>query len=648
MANDDAGGGAYYKYNTDDANNANATAQQQDEYWTDSDEGIDLYFVIFLSLLAITLVASKVLHDMPKVAAILPEAGLTIIIGAIAGLIIYESTPISHHNGYNGDDGNDYDDNYQHSNAEFVAEGLLSFSPKVFFFVLLPPIIFNSGYTLKREVFFRHIMPVSLFACAGTMISTFVVAMSLQIIKQLGWFGADFKPYFTELLTFGALISATDPVSTLAVFQAKKVDPQLFYLVFGESVLNDAVGLVLFKTLSKFVGSEDNMETIIHAFLDFLMDFLFGFIGSMIFGILAGLGSALFLKKVDMRHTPTLELSLFVLIMYLPFFFAELFELSGIVTILFTGISARRYASHNLSTETDETVDSLFRLIAHLAETSIFLELGMSVIALSDKFKYEWKFAGWATLACLLGRALHVYPLRQAYNRFLVSTPESENENMMRSHRKIIPENLSGELSEALSMTPNLRKDLKIRDNTAHMLWFSGLRGAVAYACAKTFPNAYGNRPAIVFTTMAIVLFTVFTFGCTTDCALNALKIEMNVDEEKYMEENEVSDKMDYINVFEKKYINSYVIRDYNGTDDDGVELQNISAVGQMGSSTFESSVCASTAGAGRTRFDLRNLSGSQPLAERVGLDRRRSLYDYGLGRKIRREPVRSYNRSNF
>lgn len=54
-------------------------------------------------------------------------------------------------------------------------------------------------------------------------------------------------------------------------------------------------------------------------------------------------------------------------------------------------------------------------------------------------------------------------------------------------------------------------------------------RGAVAYACAKEFPNAYGNREVFVFTTMAIVLFTVFVFGCTTDAALSFFQIEVNV-----------------------------------------------------------------------------------------------------------------------
>eukprot|EP00957_Ditylum_brightwellii_P136941 10443363-Ditylum_brightwellii.AAC.1 len=65
----------------------------------------------------------------------------------------------------------------------------------------------------------------------------------------------------------------------------------------------------------------------------------------------------------------------------------------------------------------------------------------------------------------------------------------------------------------------------------------AGLRGAVAYACAKTFPDDNGHRVAFVKTTMAIVLFTVYLLGGVTECLLSVLKIDMDVDEERYTEE---------------------------------------------------------------------------------------------------------------
>jgi len=595
--------------------------------WFMSDEGISSYSVVFLSLLALVLILSKCLHDVPKLAAIVPEAGMIIIVGIIAGYLIYLATPLS-----SGDDqGGDDDSMFNSEVSQFVAMGLLSFSPKVFFFVLLPPIIFNSGYNLKRGVFFRHITPISLFACFGSAISTFVVAIMLDTLKGLNLTGG-FNPHFTELLAFGALISATDPVSTLAVFQAKKVDPQLFYLVFGESVLNDAVGLVLFKTLSKFVGDEDSADKIMDSVLEFLLDFSVSFAGSMALGLFAGLATAFFFKKVDMRGTPILELSLFLLIMYMPFFASELIELSGIVTILFTGISTKRYATQNLSESTQQNVDALFRVTAHLAEATIFIDLGLSVFGLSF-VSSKWIFAGWAILACLIGRALNIYPLRALYNRSLLFAKGSNRQ------RPIIVKQQSRNEFESIndagtdipsvpsmthSVTPVVKKDLKIRNNTAHMLWFSGLRGAVAYACAKTFPDHYGNRDYFVFTTMVIVLFTVYVFGCSTEFALKYLEIEINVDENAYMEENNTEMKMITLNTIENRYIFPFIVRhDENG---EGVEMQS--------SENWASNSKAS----GQFR-DLNHPSASFAERKEWAIRRRESLYDYGLGASSRMNP---------
>jgi hypothetical protein len=112
--------------------------------------------------------------------------------------------------------------------------------------------------------------------------------------------------------------------------------------------------------------------------------------------------------------------------------------------------------------------------------------------------------------------------------------------------------------------TPWERKDLKIRWNTANMLWFSGLRGAVAYACVRSFPNQEGHRNEFIVTTMAIILITVFLLGSTTELALNCFKIDVGVDEKKYMQsyvrEPIISNA---ITNFERRYIKPCVIRDF-------------------------------------------------------------------------------------
>ena len=69
-----------------------------------------------------------------------------------------------------------------------------------------------------------------------------------------------------------------------------------------------------------------------------------------------------------------------------------------------------------------------------------------------------------------------------------------------------------------------------------HMLWYAGLRGAVAYACAREFPNVYGHNDEFTFTTIIIVLIMIILMGGGTEPLLNRLDIRMNVDEKLYMQ----------------------------------------------------------------------------------------------------------------
>ena len=139
-------------------------------------EGISAYFVLFLSLLALTLVLSKLLHDLPTLNVVFPEAGMVLLVGVVAGFFVNLVVARTKSNDYV-------------SNDESVAQSLLSFSPQIFFIALLPPIIFNSGYHLRRELFFRHIVPITLFAVLGTLISALSISFLLQVVKSLGFTG---------------------------------------------------------------------------------------------------------------------------------------------------------------------------------------------------------------------------------------------------------------------------------------------------------------------------------------------------------------------------------------------------------------------------------------------------------------------------
>ena len=145
--------------------------------WTASTaEGISFYFVVFLSLLALSLVLCNFLKDRPRIAAVLPEAGVSIILGILTSFIIslfVSATPAT----TNGE---------TDTVANAAANQVLSFSSTTFFVALLPPIIFHSGYRLKMELFLQDFTPIVSFACAGTAISTLFIAFFLQTLVAAG------------------------------------------------------------------------------------------------------------------------------------------------------------------------------------------------------------------------------------------------------------------------------------------------------------------------------------------------------------------------------------------------------------------------------------------------------------------------------
>ncbi|TYZ67007.1 hypothetical protein PybrP1_003256 [[Pythium] brassicae (nom. inval.)] len=383
------------------------------------------FFSLFLALLlGAVLLSNKVAHHWHS--KCVPEAAAVIALGIVASVGCRLSSGL-------------------------IAKTLMGFDATTFFVMLLPPIIFNSGYTMKRRYFFENIRSILWFAIVGTFVSTVVVGVLLYAVGRLG---------------------ISDPVSTLAIFQELHVDPTLFYIVFGESVLNDAVGIVLFTTFAKFVGFTYTASSTLFALLDFVLVF----VGSTLVGVLLGLLSALLFKHFDFKKCTLHEVGAYVLFSYLPFLVSTAIDMSGVVSILFAGITMKHYTHNNISAEAQDLS------LAHLTETIVFLNLGLTLFSVTHG--YHVGLVACSVLFCFLGRAMHVYPISKYLNR---------------------------SLAEPLTR------------NQQHMLWFSGLRGAVAYALASSFPGAH--RDYIVATTMAIVLLTVFFMGGSTVAMLEKLQI---------------------------------------------------------------------------------------------------------------------------
>lgn len=352
-----------------------------------------------------------------------------------------------------------------------------AFSPTAFFLVLLPPIIFESGYNLHKGNFFQNIGSILLFAIVGTAISAFVIGAGIYL---LGLAQVVYKLSFVESFAFGSLISAVDPVATVAIFHALDVDPVLNMLVFGESILNDAIAIVLTTAV---LDSNDPLMSTGEAILSAINRFWLMFFASAGIGVLFALVSALLLKHVDLRKNPSLEFGMMLVFTYAPYVLAEGIHLSGIMAILFCGVVMSHYTHFNLSTVTQVTMQQTMRTLAFIAETCVFAYLGLAIF--SFRHRVEPALVVWSIVMCLVGRAANIFPLALLCNKF-------------REH--------------------------KITKKMMFIMWFSGLRGAISYALSLHLGFSDETRHVIITTTLIIVLFTTLFFGGSTMPLLKFLR----------------------------------------------------------------------------------------------------------------------------
>uniref|UniRef100_A0ACD5YBZ4 Uncharacterized protein n=1 Tax=Avena sativa TaxID=4498 RepID=A0ACD5YBZ4_AVESA len=362
---------------------------------------------------------------------------------------------------------------------------VLVFSEDLFFIYLLPPIIFNAGFQVKKKQFFRNFMTITLFGAVGTMISFFTISMgAIAIFSRMNIGTLDVG----DFLAIGAIFSATDSVCTLQVLNQDET-PFLYSLVFGEGVVNDATSVVLFNALQNFDLNHIDAMVI----LKFLGNFLYLFVSSTFLGVFSGLLSAFIIKKLYIgRHSTDREVALMMLMAYLSYMLAELLDLSGILTVFFCGIVMSHYTWHNVTESSRVTTKHAFATLSFIAETFLFLYVGMDALDIE-----KWKFAsdspgksiGVSSILLglvLVGRAAFVFPL---------------------------------------SFLSNLTKKTaieKISWRQQIVIWWAGLmRGAVSIALAyNKFTRAghtqlHGNA-IMITSTITVVLFSTMLFGILT------------------------------------------------------------------------------------------------------------------------------------
>jgi solute carrier family 9 (sodium/hydrogen exchanger), member 8 len=214
----------------------------------------------------------------------------------------------------------------------------------------------KGGYTLQRLAFFTNIFTILGLAFAGCLYSTFICSILMWVFS---WLALEQGWSFVESLVFGSIISSTDPVTVLSLLPSS-VDRRLYMLIFGESALNDAVAIILYRFFSGL--ADPKMKLGVGPFFTSVFASAGVFIGSFIVGLSLALAFAKITKHWDL-DSPTFEMVMLIIFAYSSYLLADVLQLTGIISIFFCGVFMAHYAAGNLSEEARKSARVCFSIL---------------------------------------------------------------------------------------------------------------------------------------------------------------------------------------------------------------------------------------------------------------------------------------------
>ncbi|KAM7353001.1 na[+]/H[+] hydrogen exchanger 2 isoform 24-T26 [Cochliomyia hominivorax] len=395
-------------------------------------------------------------HMTPKLHLIFPESCLLIVVGVVIGVVLFFCTNVA----------------------------VSPLTPNTFFFYMLPPIILDAGYFMPNRMFFDNLGTILLMAVVGTIFNIATIGGSLYACGLSGIYGSEAEtPKFLDTFIFASLISAVDPVAVLAVFEEIHVNEILYIVVFGESLLNDAVTVVMYHMMEAY-NSIGISNIIAQDVVNGVGSFFVVAIGGTVIGIIWGFLTGLVTRFTD--HVRVIE-PIFIFVMaYLAYLNAEIFHMSGILAITFCGITMKNYVESNISQKSHTTVKYALKMISSSSETVIFMFLGVATV--NNNHVWNTWFVILTILFCSVFRIIGVIVLSAIANRF-------------RLH--------------------------KLSRVDQFVMSYGGLRGAVAFALVLLInEDLVPQKNMFVTTTIAVIYFTVFLQGITIKPLVKILNVK--------------------------------------------------------------------------------------------------------------------------
>ncbi|HXI23814.1 MAG TPA: sodium:proton antiporter [Pyrinomonadaceae bacterium] len=342
-----------------------------------------------------------------------------------------------------------------------VGLALLPFTPHIeltkelLFTAFLPPLVFEAAIQIRWLELRRDLLIILTFATVGVVLSAVVTAAGMHYIANWSWIGA---------IIFGILIAATDPVSVIAMLKHAGVSGRLRLLVEAESLFNDGTAAVAFAIATAIITGQQASAFGVTKTLAVM------FVGSIVCGALIG-GVTVLLAGATTDHL--VEITFTTIAAFGSFLVAEHFHLSGILSTLTAGLLVGNVGQLSLSEKGHAVVEDFWEYMAFAANSLIFILIGMHVA--HRNYSFVWLSALIAIGVVLLGRAIAVYPLSLLF----------------------------------------ARSRWRLRLARQHILFWGGLRGALALALALAMPAEVPDRESIITVAFAVVAFSIVVQGLT-------------------------------------------------------------------------------------------------------------------------------------
>jgi CPA1 family monovalent cation:H+ antiporter len=345
--------------------------------------------------------------------------------------------------------------------GSLLPPGVVEVTPELVLLVLLPGLVFEAALRLRVEVARRTLGWILLLAAPGVLVSAVIVAIVLQVATGLP---------FELGMVVGAMVAATDPVAVIATFREIGVPRRLAVLVEGESLLNDATALVLFAVTVETITGHGTLAQAGEQLVVIV-------IASVGLGLIGG---ALASRLIALIEDLPIELTISLAAAYGTYLLAEGLGQSGIIATVVAGVVIGYLGrTGGLSRRALAALDVVWELIAFLLTAFAFLLVGLA-ISFGDLVAAAPVIA-WGLVAIVVGRAVVVY----------------------------------GMLGGAAALLARRPSAVPMPVAWLHVLFWAGLRGAVAVAMALSLPADFPQRAQLQEITFGIVLITLFVQGST-------------------------------------------------------------------------------------------------------------------------------------